>query len=225
MRSISVVINARLKSSRVPNKLIRSFSNTCLINIALEKLNKMFFFENRYLGVADSKLKDMAKNYSNINILDRKVESVKPGVNLPKVSFAHYLEIKSDYIFIFNPCQPFLTLSTIKKAYDYFQETNFSSYTSVTETRDWIFDETGNCITNSDKNNYSTNSGRVFHKASHSFHIVQKEFFRKNGYHWTFKKDDPHLIKVPISETLDVDTEFDFELMSKYYSYKKSKNL
>jgi CMP-N-acetylneuraminic acid synthetase len=225
MRSISVVINARLQSTRVPKKLIRPFSRSCLIEIALEKLNKMDFFDHRYLGVADHELKELAKKYENVEVLHRKLDSVKSGVNPPNVSFAHYLDIPSDYIFIFNPCQPVLSIDAIKKAYDYFQETNYSSYTSAMETRDWIFDDEGNALTNKDTSNYSTNKGRVFYKAAHSFHIVGKVFFQEHGYHWTFTKNDPHLITVPESETVDVDTELDFKLAELYYDYiYKSKN-
>ena len=78
----------------------------------------------------------MLQNFQNIQILDRDINSVKSGVNPPKVSFAHYLKIPSDYIFIFNPCQPALSIKTVKKAYDYFQKTKYLSYTSAVETRD-----------------------------------------------------------------------------------------
>lgn len=220
MRSISIVINARLQSTRVPNKLIRPFSGSTLIEIALKKLNEMDFFEHRFLGVADQELKIKAQNFQNIQILDRDINSVKSGVNPPNVSFAHYLKIPSDYIFILNPCQPALSIKTVKKAYDYFQKTKYLSYTSAVETRDWIFDDNGNSLTNKDTNNYSTNKGKVFYKAAHSFHIVSKDFFKKNGYHWSFTSDDPHLITVPIEETVDVDTELDFKIAELYYDYE-----
>ena len=101
-------------------------------------------FEHRFLGVADIELKNIAKDFKNIENLSRSQDAVKPGVNPPKVSFAHYLKIPSDYIFIFNPCQPILSIKTVKYAFDYFQKTDFLSYTSATETRDWIFDDNGN---------------------------------------------------------------------------------
>lgn len=219
-RSISIVINARLQSTRVPQKLIRPFSGSSLIEIALEKLNEMDFFEHRFLGSADNKLNELAKHYKNVEVLHRKQESVRAGVNLPAVSFAHYLDIPSDFIFIFNPCQPILSINAIKNAYDYFQNTDYPSYTSALETRDWIFDEEGNAITNKDTSNYSTNKGLVFYKAAHSFHIVSKEFFSKRGYHWTFTPNDPHLIPVSETETVDVDTEFDFKIAELFYNYR-----
>ena len=220
MRPISAVINARLSSTRVPKKLMRPFAGTTLIEIALEKLNNLSFFENRYLAVADPELIELGQRYANVDVLLRKPESIRAGVNDPSVSFAHYLDIPTEYIFIVNPCQPLLTEAAIRKAYDYFQNTDFDSYTAVVPSRDWIFDDAGGCLTRKDPRNYSTNTGQVFMKASHSFHIVGKSFFKVNGYHWTFLADDPHLIEVDENEIIDVDSENDFKLAEYAYSMK-----
>ena len=77
MRSISVVINARLQSTRVPQKLIKPFSGSPLIRIALDKLDKMDFFEHRFLGVADIELKNIAKDFKNIEVLSRSQDAVR----------------------------------------------------------------------------------------------------------------------------------------------------
>ena len=114
MKSVSVVVNARLGSTRVKNKLMRPFADSCLIEIALEKLNGMDFFENRYLAAAEKPLIDLADKYKNIDVLKRSHQSVIPGVNPQSVTFAHYLEIPSDYIFVFNPCLPMITVLSSK---------------------------------------------------------------------------------------------------------------
>ena len=69
MKSISVVTNARLQSSRVTDKLMRPFADSSLIEIALEKLNDMDFFDQRYLAVAEEPLIDLVGNYSNVEVL------------------------------------------------------------------------------------------------------------------------------------------------------------
>ena len=221
MKSISVVINARLGSTRVKEKLVRPFASKSLIEIALEKLDVMDFFEHRYLAVAENRLKKIGGKYKNIEILDRNIDAVKPGVNDQKVTFAHYLGIPSDYIFVFNPCLPMITVDTIKKAFEYFQETDHTSYTSSIPTRDWIFDDNGNAITNSDPRNLTTNKGETFHKAAHAFHIINRENLKKNGYHWTFTPNDPHLIEIPEGESMDVDEMLDFEFAEFAYKNKK----
>jgi len=221
MRSISVVINARLTSTRLPQKLLRPFAGTSLIEISLEKLNQMDFFEHRYLAVAEDELKIFAKHFKNIKILHRDSAAVKKGVNPQKITFAHYLEVQTDYIFVFNPCLPFLSIETVRKAFEYFQSTNFPSYTSVVPTRDWIFDSEGNALTNTDPRNVYTNKGKIFYRAAHAFHIVNKEFFAKNGFHWTYTPNDPHLIQIPEEEAFDIDNEIEFKFVEYNYTRKK----
>ena len=221
MKNISAVINARLGSTRVPNKLMRSFADSNLIEIALEKLNQMDFFQNRYLAVAEDELIKLANKYENVEVLKRNPEAVKPGVNAQETTFAHYLRVPTDYVFAFNPCLPAITVGTIKNAYDYFQSTNFPSYTSSIPTRDWVFDNKGYALTNSDPRNLTTNKGKVYHKAAHAFHIVNKNNIEKNGYHWTFTPNDPHLIEIPIDEAIDIDDMLDFEFAEFYYQQNK----
>ena len=222
MKTISVVTNARLQSTRVPQKMIRTFADKSLLQVALEKLNEMDFFEHRYLAVAEEELMEYAKPFENVEVLKRKSEAVKQGVNSQHVTFAHYCEVPSDYIFVFNPCLPFITVDTIKKAFDYFQENDHPSYTSVVKTGDWIFDSEGDPVTNTNPQNLTTNKGVQFYKAAHAFHIVNKEFFCSKGYHWEFVKNDPHMVKIPEEECIDVDTEIEFELAESLYLRRKS---
>jgi CMP-N-acetylneuraminic acid synthetase len=222
MKTISVVINARLGSSRVKNKLMRPFGDSSLIEIALAKLATLDFFEHRFLAVAEPELAALAAPYPSVRILKRSPAAVKPGVNPQPVTFAHYREVPSDYIFVMNPCLPFLSPETIKRAFDYFQQTQHPSYTSAIQTRDWIFDDEGRALTNSDPSNVTTNLGKAFFKAAHAFHIVDKAFFLAHGYHWTFQKNDPHLIEIPEAESIDVDTEIEFDFARFVYDKRKA---
>ena len=210
MKTISAVINARLSSTRLPGKLMLPFGDKTLIEIALEKLNRLNRFEKRFLAVAENELKALVSGFENVEILHREMAAVKKGVNPQRVTYAHYLQVPSDYIFVLNPCLPFVSLGTINNALDYFNSTEFQSYTSAIPTRDWIFDGEGNALTNSDPQNVTTNIGQEFFKAAHAFHIVNKSFFATHGYHWTFTKNDPHLIEIPVSETIDVNDELEF---------------
>ena len=210
MKSISVVSNARLQSTRVPRKLLRPFAGTTLIEIALEKLDRMDFFDHRYLAVAEPEFKALARHYANVAVLDRDPAAVKQGVNPQHVTFAHYLEVPSDYIFVFNPCLPCVTVDTIRKAFDYFQSTDFPSYTAVVPTGDWVFDGEGNPLTNTDAGNATTNKNRTFYKATHAFHIIDKRAYGERGLLWTLTRNDPHLVGMPEDEAVDVDTELEF---------------
>ncbi len=220
MKSVSVVVNARAASSRVPEKLIRPFAGTTLLDIALDKLNGLDFFENRFLAAADreiiSKL-DPAR-HPNVRLLERSSDAVKKGVNPLQVTFAHYRRVPSDYIFVMNPCLPMLRPDTIKKAFDHFQSTDFSSYTAVVKTGDWIFDAEGRALTNSDPRNVTTNKNVSFFKGCHAFHIHSRKVFEESGLLWTFGVGDPHLIEIDPDDAVDVDTPHEFALAERIYA-------
>ena len=223
MKKVSAVINARKGSTRVPNKLLREFSDSSLIEIALDKLNNMDFFERKYLAIAEEEFEKILLKYSNIQILRRRKDSVKSGVNPLKVTFAHYLDIKSDYVFVFNPCLPCISINAIKTAFDYFQKTDFISYTSVVPTGEWIFDSDGRPLTNVDPQNATTNKNISFKKGCHAFHIIPIKRFREEGILWEFKINDPHLIEIPPEEAIDVDTIPEFHAAEILYNKKMNK--
>ena len=162
MKETSIVINARTLSSRVPRKLVRPFADTTLLEIALAKLDRMDFFEHRYLATAENEIVELAKPFNNVEILRRESAAITPGVNPPAVTFAHYGKIPSDYIFTFNPCLPLIEISTVRESFEYFQKTDFLAYTSSIRTGDWIFNDKGEAVTNDDPNNPATNKGKIF---------------------------------------------------------------
>jgi CMP-N-acetylneuraminic acid synthetase len=220
-KTISLIVNARKKSTRVKNKLLRNFYNKkSLIEICLNKINNLNYFDNIFLAAAEKDFFQIAKKYKNIKILHRSTDAVKKGVNSQAKTFEHYNKVTTDYIFILNPCLPMISLNTIKKAYDYVQKTNFSSYTSVCLTRDWIFDEKGEALTNKNPKSLTTNQGSFYYKAAHAFHILDVRKFKRSKLHWTFTKNDPHLFQIPENEVIDVDTENEFSLAKIIYKEK-----
>ena len=226
MRPISVVINARLESSRMEHKMIRPFAGTTLLDIALEKMNRLDFFENRYLAVAEEKLKRKAQQYSNIEILQRKTESVAPGPHPPMITFEHYTRVPTRYILIINACSAFLSEKTIRMAHDIFQKSDYRTYMAVVPNRDWLFTSDGVALTHKDPDALqNTSHGEFFYKVTHAFYIMDRDYFvANNGRLWTLTPNDPHLIEMPIEESYDIDTELEFEFSSYLYSKRNKRN-
>jgi CMP-N-acetylneuraminic acid synthetase len=210
LKRASVVVNARTQSTRVPRKLVRPFAGTSLLDIALAKLDRMDFFEHRYLAVAEDELKAIAAKYPNVEILHRDTSAVQKGVNPQSVTFAHYLKVPSDYVFVVNPCLPCLTVETVRKAFDYFQSTDYKAYMAAMPTGDWVFDPDGNPLTLKDPGNLTTNINRSFQKATHAFYVVDRRRYAAEGIMWSFARNDPHLVTMPEEEAVDVDTEAEF---------------
>lgn len=220
MKPISAIVNARLQSSRMKSKMVRPYCGTDLLEIALEKLNGLDFFEHRYLAVAEDELVLKAKKYPNIEVLRRKEEAVAPGPHHPLITFEHYLRVPTEYFFVINSCAAFLSPETIRKAFDLFQQTDFRSYIAVEQTRDWIFSSDGEALTHKTAAGFqNTSDGEYFLRATHAFYIANRDYFTNHdGQLWTLQKDDPHLIPMPTDEAVDVDTDLDFEISEYLYS-------
>lgn len=221
MATITAISNARTASTRVPNKLLRDFAGTTIIDLALEKLNAMDFVDERILAVAEDVFVEKAKKYPNVKVKMRDMQAVAKGHVPMKSRYAHYLDVTTDYILIFNPCHPFIRLETIKQAVDYVKEKQYNSFTSVVPSTEWVFDAGGNCITNKDPKIVSTNQGPSRTKAAHAFHFIRPQYFREAGILWTFKTNDPAVIPISEQEALDIDTELEFELCEALYKKRK----
>ena len=206
-----------MQSTRLPRKLLLPFGGTTLIDIALEKVNRLDFFSHRYFAVAEDELKERITNYPNVELLERSPDAVKPGYNDHRKVFAHYKMIDSDYIFWLNSCSPLLSIDTIKKAVEFVMETKHNSYTSVIPTTDWIFDQDGNPVTNTQAGMLSTNHSRKFYKVAHAFHVINKSFFMEHFQYWTLTKNDPCLIVIPEQESFDVNTSMEFQVAEAAY--------
>ena len=222
MKSIALVVNARLNSTRVPNKMIRPFADSTLIGIALEKLgvvSRMNIFDETILAAHDQGLIDICTD-SNVGIVRRDADEVQKGIVDIRTRFKYFKHIESDYVMLLNPCCPLVSEQTIIEAYLYFQKHDYNSYTSAIKTRDWIFDMNSNAITRTDPTNVATNKGDYFYKATHMFHIINRKRFIDTGKIWTFTEDDPHCTLVSENEFYDVDTEDEFHMTE--FAYKRA---
>jgi len=227
MTTISVVINARTTSSRLPRKLVLPFAGSTLVDIALEKINRMDFFDHRYFATAEGELKQRAPKYPNVELLERSPDSILPGYNPNhRVIWGHYERIQSEYILWFNPCCPLLGIDTIRKAYDMVKETRYNAYTSVVPTRDWIFDEGGMPVTNKSSSSLSTGHSERYFRVAHNFHIFRKDYFLENNKVWSLAKNDPCLIEIPEDESFDINDPIDFDVAEiAYKKFQKSQHL
>jgi CMP-N-acetylneuraminic acid synthetase len=153
-------------------------------------------------------------------VIRRDEDEVQKGIVDIRTRFKYFKHIKSDYVMLLNPCCPLVSEQTILKAYYYFQDNNYKSYTSAIKTRDWIFDMNSNAITRTDSSNVATNKGDYFYKATHMFHIINRKRFIDTGKIWTFTEDDPHCTLVSENEFYDVDTEDEFHMTE--FAYKRS---
>lgn len=218
-RDVDIVVNVRLASSRCPNKIIRNFAGTCLLNLAMQKISEIKNATNKYIAAGDDEIINQVKANKKICLLERSKLSVSAGEHDHKISFEHYASVKSPYIMILNPCLPFVKVSTYEKAIDVFQSNfDIKSLTSVIKYKDVFFDKNGKVFTLPNINHISTTTAEPIFKMAHAFHIVNKDDFISKGQFWDYSSLNPEYIEISHYESFDIDTEEDFEFCAKIYS-------
>jgi CMP-N-acetylneuraminic acid synthetase len=211
MKSLAAIIHARKTSTRCPNKHLRPFGNTTLIDIALENLSKLDVDE-KYLAVYDQELKD--KVIDGVQILHREYDSVAPGNCHHSVMYKHLEKVKSEFIVNYNPCQPFLQVDKLNHCIQVFKESKKKSMITVQKERNFFWDETGTPINFKPNDRLSTTAGPWVYSATHSLVFYEKNYMLSEWELFPNTKDNPFPLITDWSENeiVDVDTELDFKL-------------
>jgi len=214
MKSITVLINARKNSTRCYNKLLRPFCDTTLFDIAVSKLVQLKRVD-RVVGAYEDEFICKCKSYPEIDVVQRSYESV--CVDLPlSVVFEAVKHMTSSHFMFLNASCAHISVETLQSAIDLFLGESYISLTSVVETSDWIFDADGMPITHI--GNGDTKTSSKLYRVAHAFHIVDLQRFLDSELIWSgVRKEDPYLFAIPVEESLDIDTEFEFELSELMY--------
>ena len=114
INDVCLIVQARLGSTRVQNKMMRKFSDTTLIDLVISKLktSKVIPQENIYMSVWDEKLKDVA-NKHNVNIYHRSEESAKSEGGDLSVLFEWWNKLPYKYVVLVSACNPLLKIETV----------------------------------------------------------------------------------------------------------------
>ncbi|MFA6088654.1 MAG: hypothetical protein WC755_02205 [Candidatus Woesearchaeota archaeon] len=229
INDISMVINARVGSTRTHHKLIRPFyKNNTLLDLALLKLSKLDM-ENKFLAIAEEKeLLDIYGKYKNsdIQILHRKKESVESYLADQKIIFEHYKCIKTPFIMSINPCSPFTSIKTYKNAINYFVENEYIKTLTSVKIRKNIFLNNKFEPINVKGNLVDTQFNDIVYEFAHLFHIFDKEYFEKTGTFWDYTCNNPGYFLVDDQlELLDIDEENEFLMISSIYNYYQEKGV
>jgi len=217
---IAVILQARLNSQRCKNKMLRSFASSSLFEIQLKKMAQLSKKSNHnfYCAVGEESFYKILKNYKTIKLIKRNKKSV--NADAIEDVFNYLKDVKEETICFVNACAPLLNHETLSDALQKFIDQNLTSLTSVLEKKTWYFDEKLKPI--NDNSACNTKVLSSFFECTHNFHIFNKKYFIKNKKYWNNQKNDPYLYSVNLLESLDIDTEEEFNQVEKIYSSIKA---
>ncbi len=221
IKDIAVIIQARVNSQRVHNKMLKPFANTNLFELILSKLlkSKIIPQQNIIASVYEDELKQIANNLG-INIYNRSYESANNDNSLQKI-YEWHDKIPFKYIIKINGCSPLLRIETIDKFVQQFIEQKEENLFGVIETKDYYWNKEGKLITPWPKNQTIMNTKAVepTYKAAHVLYASRIDLIKDNKFMGDFKKEGG--IKLyPMSELecFDIDYEWQFNLGETIYN-------
>ena len=147
IKDIAVIVQARVNSQRVLNKMLRPFADTNLFELTLNKLlnSKVIPQQNVIASVYEDELKQIADKL-NINTYNRSYESANNDNSLQKI-YEWHNKLPFKYVIKVNGCSPLLKTETIDKFIQHFIEQEEENLFGVIETKDYYWNKEGRLVT------------------------------------------------------------------------------
>ena len=220
MKQISVVVQSRLGSQRVPRKMIRPFAGTTLVDILLEKLcsSSVITPDQIYFAVGEEELINIGKKYP-VNIHIRNQESLDQEGD-PKIQFSWRHDLPTEHVVMVSACNPLLKIDTIDKFITEYQESEADEGAiSVYETHNYYWNPEGDMINKWPEGFTSMNTKYVdpTRVAAHTLYGSRVDLIDK-GY-WVTDKIPyrAQLITMPELESFDIDEPWQFDVAEILY--------
>ena len=218
LNEILFIVQARVNSERAPQKMIRPFADTTLLDLILSKLKSIDLIpkENLYLSAYEDEIKQIGSKH-NVNIYHRSHKSAN-AEDLQTVKEWHD-KLPFKYVIAINPCTPLIKPQTIKSFIESFISSKHEGAFSVFEKQTYYWDKNGKMITNwpKDQRMFNTKFVEPIYEAAHVLYASKLGIIKK-GYYITDKTPvEPNLFVMNELEAFDIDYDWQFETAEQIY--------
>ena len=219
MKDISIVVQSRLGSQRVPNKMLKPFAGTTLVDILLDKLTNLtsINYSKVYFCAHEQELLDVASNYP-INTIKRSKESANEEKDI-KILYEWAKEIPTEYIVMISACNPLLKISTIDQFIHQFQNSNKEGAISVYESKNYFWNSKGKMLNQWPEGFTSMNTKFVEPTkiAAHCMYGSRVDIIKEGNWVTNKLPYEPELISMPEIEAFDIDEPWQFDVANVLY--------
>lgn len=221
LNEIAFVVQARLNSQRVPQKMIRPFAGETLFGIILDKLltSTVIPKSNIFASVHEQELIDIADS-KQINIWQRSYESANSENSLQEIYEWHdKLPAKYKYVVLISGCNPLLTINTIDEYVKKFVNQEEENLFAVIEKKTYYWNQLGQMVTRwpEDQTIMNTKFVEPVYEAAHCLYASRLDLIKENKFMVDFKKENLILHTIPELESFDIDYEWQFKIAEKLY--------
>jgi spore coat polysaccharide biosynthesis protein SpsF (cytidylyltransferase family) len=207
IQDILFVVQARLASTRCPEKVIRPFAGTTITNIALNKFKRSKApNENIYFSAYEEKLKNIGLS-EGVKIFDRSKKSANwdGGKDLREI-FEWWNVLPFKYVVTINACTPMLKVETINKFIDKYVNIENDAMFGVVRKKNYVWNTSGEILNSPEIiGGPDTKVVKPYYEAAHCLYAGSMEKIGQNIWMGDFTKPgDIELFEVPEEEIFDI---------------------
>jgi CMP-N-acetylneuraminic acid synthetase len=221
LEDVCVMVQARLGSQRVPQKMIRPFAGTTLMDICLDKLSSSKYIPNKnvYASVYEPELYDICKKYE-VEIYNRSEASANSEGTPMTEMYEWWDKTPFKYCVLVNACAPFLKTETVEGFVKAYLKTDSDGLFGVMEKKNYYWDSQNKLVTPWPKDQAVMNTKFVdtTYEAAHCLYAGRMSKIGDGIWMGDFMTPgDIELYPMDEREVFDIDYEWQFEYYENLY--------
>lgn len=218
---IAFVVQARLNSERVPNKMLKPFAGTNLFGLVLDKLltSDVIPSENIIASVYEEELFHEANIKRNIRTYPRSYESANNDNDL-KTIYEWHNKLPHRFVVLISACNPLLAVSTIDAFVRQYVEQEEENLFAVFEKKTYYWNKEGALITPWPKGQTIMNTKAVepIYEAAHVLYASRMDIIEEERFMGDFEAPGGiKLFEMSEREAFDIDYEWQFKVAEQLY--------
>ena len=219
IKDVCVIVQARLGSQRVPQKMIRPFCKTTLTDIVVEKIKncKSFSRDNFYLSIYEKELINIA-NKHNVLFYERSAASANSEGTPMTEMYEWWDKLPYKYCVLINGCAPFLKPETIDKFVHAYLNSESDGMFGVIEKKNYFWNENREILTPLSEAVMNTKTVQRTFEAAHCLYAGRMDLIGEGIWMGDFNKPGQiELFPMSEQEVLDIDYEWQFRMCESLY--------
>ena len=226
IRDIAVVVQARLSSQRIPEKMIKPFAETTLFDLAIKKVASSDFIpkENFFLSIYEDQLIEIAEKYET-NVFLRSEKSARSEGTPMTEMYEWWDKLPFKYCVLVNGCAPFMKTETIDGFVRAYMNSDSDGMFGVMEKKNYFWNKESELLTPWPAGQACMNTKVVekTYEAAHCLYAGRMDLIEKGIWMGDFNKPgDIELYAMEEEECLDIDYPWQFELCEALYRGKNN---
>jgi len=227
--SVAILVQARLNSQRVPQKMIRPFAGSNLFDIVLGKIKEALPSKQEHIwaSVYETELIDVARG-QGVNVYVRSHESANNDNSLQTIYEWHdRLPQEYKYVMLVSGCNPLLKPETIRDFYNQFVKQEEENLFAVMEKKQYYWNKEGSLVTPWPKDQTIMNTKAVepTYEAAHVLYASRLDLIKQDKFMGDFQAPGGiKLFQMPELEAFDIDYEWQFKTGEILYNEFSKRN-